>query len=105
MFPNHQKGKLHLGIPLPPHVYLSDRSGNAAAEREGNTLKSFKDVCLEHGSSQGQNLALTVLCVPNVLDSGTFQTCNRVAFGSKRIHPPFRHHSPRSLTPSTSQSR
>jgi len=39
-----------------------------AAEREGNNLKGFKDFCLKNGSSQDQNLALTLLFVPNSLD-------------------------------------
>jgi len=29
---------------------------------------TFKDVCQKRGSSQGQNLALTVFCVPKSLD-------------------------------------
>ena len=41
-----------------------------AAEREENNLKQFKDFCLKNGSSQGQNLTLTVLFIPNSLDSG-----------------------------------
>ena len=32
------------------------------------TENGFKDVRTENGSSQGQNLALTVLCVPHLLD-------------------------------------
>ena len=39
------------------------------ADRKDNTLKG-KDVCLTNGSSQGQNLALTVLYVPKWLHSG-----------------------------------
>jgi len=35
----------------------------------GEQLDFFKDICLKNGSSQGQNLALTVLFVPNSLDS------------------------------------
>ena len=34
-------------------------------------LEGFKDVCLKHGSSQGPNLALTILYVPFWLDSGS----------------------------------
>ena len=37
---------------------------------EKETPEKFKDVRLTDGSSQGQNLALTVLDVPNPLDSG-----------------------------------
>ena len=43
-----------------------------AAERGGNTLKGFKDVRTENGSSQGQNLALTGLLVPTSLDRGFY---------------------------------
>ena len=32
-------------------------------------FEGFTDICLENGSSQGQNLALTVVCVPSSLDS------------------------------------
>jgi len=38
--------------------------------REGNNLKGFKNFCKKNDSSQGQNLVLSVLCVPNSLDSG-----------------------------------
>jgi len=41
-----------------------------ASDRRGNTFKGFKDVRAINGSSQGQNLALTVLYVPSSLDSG-----------------------------------
>ena len=46
------------------------RIQRAATDREGNNLKDFKDFNLENGSSQGHNLALTVLRVPSPLDSG-----------------------------------
>jgi len=49
---------------------LGKQTMRAAAEREGNNLKYSKDVCLKNGSSQGQNLALTVVFVPISLDSG-----------------------------------
>ena len=42
----------------------------AATERDGNNSKGFQDFRLKNGSSLGQNLALTVSCVPNALDSG-----------------------------------
>jgi len=37
----------------------------AAAERGGNNLRGFKDVRTEHGSTQGQILAVSVLYVPD----------------------------------------
>ena len=40
----------------------------------GGNLKGFKDHRTENGSSQGQNLALTALCVPNSRDSGHTQS-------------------------------
>ena len=43
---------------------------SAAADREGNSIKRFEEICLKNGSSQGQNLALAVLLVPKLLDSG-----------------------------------
>jgi len=65
-------------------LYLTRRD-LPAAEREGNILKYFKDVCLENGSSQGQNLAFTVLFVPNSLKSGLPKL--RVAFLSEGSPP------------------
>ena len=41
-----------------------------APERRGDNLKGFKGFHLKNGSSQGQDLALTVLYVPCSLDSG-----------------------------------
>ena len=41
-----------------------------AVQQEVNDLKGFKHF-RENGASQGQNLALTVLCVPSSLDSST----------------------------------
>ena len=43
---------------------------DAASEREGNNLKGCGGCPPEAGSSQGRNLALTVLFVPNSLCSG-----------------------------------
>ena len=40
----------------------------SAAERKQINFRGLKDFYLKHGSSQGQNLALTVLCVPNLPD-------------------------------------
>ena len=40
------------------------------AERAGKKINLFEVVCLENGSRQKQNLALTFLFVPNSLDSG-----------------------------------
>ena len=39
--------------------------------REREDLKGFKHLCLKNSSSQGQNLASTVIFVPTSLDSGT----------------------------------
>ena len=52
----------------------------AAVERGGTTLNGVKDfrsengLLPENGSSQGQNMALTCLFVPNLLDSGQPET-------------------------------
>jgi len=35
-----------------------------------DTIRNKVGICLHNGASQGQNLALTVLFVPNSLDSG-----------------------------------
>ena len=37
-----------------------------SVQRKGNNVNGFTDVCLKIGSSQGQNLVLTVLCVPSL---------------------------------------
>ena len=44
-------------------------NGGTADERGGKNLHGLKDVCIKNGSSQGQNLALTVLSVPSSLNS------------------------------------
>ena len=49
---------------------LEEAYAVSAAEREGNKSNGFENIRRENGSSQGQILALTVLCVPNSLDSG-----------------------------------
>ena len=42
----------------------------AAAELERNNIKRFLSILAEIGSSQGQNMVLTVLFVPTLIDSG-----------------------------------
>jgi hypothetical protein len=39
-------------------------------EQGENNLKGFQDFHLNNGSRKGENLALTVLHVPSLLDSG-----------------------------------
>ena len=51
-----------------------------AAERGGHNLRGSQDVCLKNGSSQGQNLALTVVYVPSSLAS-----CALRARGESRV--------------------
>jgi len=46
--------------------------GLATAEREWYNSKGFKACCLKHDTIQGQNLALTVLLVPNSQAIGTW---------------------------------
>ena len=41
----------------------------------GNNSNGFQDFHTENGSRQGQNLALTGLCVPSWLDSGQLRHC------------------------------
>jgi len=59
----------------------------AALEREQNNLKGFKDFHLKNGSSQGQNLALPVLCVPNSLDSHQPPEVNYLPLSRMKISP------------------
>ena len=51
---------ISLPLSLPP----------TAAERGGDYVKVFQDFHLKIGASKGQNLAVTVLRVPSLLDSG-----------------------------------
>ena len=46
------------------------RNSKSAAEREENNLKGLNGLGLEYCSSQGQNLALTVLLMLSSIDSG-----------------------------------
>jgi len=56
---------------VPPQAHAR---GPARAEREVNILSGFEDFCVKNGSSRGQHLALTVLCVPNFLENGPFSS-------------------------------
>ena len=58
------------GVSIMSEVPLYS-SFETASERRGNNSKVFKDFSLKNGSSQGQSLALAVLYVPSLLDSGT----------------------------------
>ena len=49
---------------------VSQGKDRILATAGGNNLHNFEDVRPENGSSQGQNLAVTGLCVPSWLDSG-----------------------------------
>jgi len=40
-------------------------------EQEGITLKYVEDFCLNNGSSQGRNLAMTVVYVPRLREGGS----------------------------------
>ena len=54
-------------------LYL-DRPSGSAVERGGNNLTGCKDLLSENSLSSGQNLALTGLCVPNLLNRRTLNT-------------------------------
>ena len=67
--------------PRPPRLWVilgyvlklalaREISPATAVQRGRNQLQGSKHFRTENGSSQGQNLALTVLCVQNSLDSG-----------------------------------
>ena len=43
----------------------ANRQRASRCKREGNTSTHFTDFCLKKGSSQGRNLALALLFVPN----------------------------------------
>ena len=57
------------GMPTRVRVHAPSVHHNPT-ERERNNLHGFQDFGLENGSSQGQNLALTVLLVPGLLEAG-----------------------------------
>ena len=46
---------------------------SSLAERDGEKLKRFKCFCLKNDTSQGPNLVLTILFVPNSLDIGPLE--------------------------------
>jgi len=53
-----------MNLPSAPAI------ATTAAEQKGINLTGVKDFCQKNRSSQGQNLVLTVLIVPNSLDTG-----------------------------------
>ena len=57
-------------------IYRTERSHRCTG---GKNLNGFGGFRTENGSSQGQDLALTILCVPYSLDSGMIATrmCTR----------------------------
>jgi hypothetical protein len=57
---NFEADLVALDMPMSP-----------ALEQRGNNPNAFDDFCTKHGSSQGQNLAVTVLCVSNSLSPTT----------------------------------
>jgi len=69
-------------VPLYTCAYIYYHAGallaagmhSSAGERGGNSLNDFRDMRTENGSNQGRNLALTLLFVPNSLDSGWWVT-------------------------------
>jgi len=58
----------------------------ASAAKSDGHLRPFEYLCLKDGSGQGHNLALTVLFMPNSLDSGL--SCGTTA-GSRSGRPSF----------------
>ena len=71
----YRAGEVHIcvsrSLAVPPLVFSLFRS---AVELGRKTLKGFKYFHLNNGSSQGQNLALTVLHVQNSLDSDQYRS-------------------------------
>ena len=50
-------------MPGPKSGESHSKVSNTVVEREGDNFKGSKDIFLKNGSSQGQNLTLTVLFV------------------------------------------
>jgi len=77
-YPEYSRANSYPWSPFPPRrahpgpgPYTAEQArGKERAERRGNTLTGFPDFRIENGSSQGQNLALTGLCVSSSRDSG-----------------------------------
>jgi hypothetical protein len=64
-------------LPKTPSTQCTKVGSGGAmtlAERAGHKLNGFTDFGTEHGSRQGQNLALTGLFVPNSLHNGPLLT-------------------------------
>jgi len=59
----YQRSELPTASEFPTEL-PTHNTGLTAAEREGDNLKGLKEVCLNNGSSQGRNEALTVLYLP-----------------------------------------
>ena len=63
-FDGRTNGRVCFRRPLKAVEFVpSSRNRSILGGR--NKFEGLKDVCLKNGSSQGQNLALTVLFVPN----------------------------------------
>jgi hypothetical protein len=56
-----------------------------AFERGGNNLNGFQEFRTENSSSQGRNLAMTVLCVPNSLEDGPILVPEGLGFAVYRV--------------------
>ena len=57
-------GQRQIDILIDAAEVLWQRDGSpSTADRQGNSLKAYEAFCLENGSSQGQNLVVTVLSV------------------------------------------
>ena len=54
----------------------------------GGDLQGFEEFCLLNGSSQGQNLAVAVLIVPNSPDSAAIITPSRCLAAGKSLRGP-----------------
>ena len=78
-FALHQSEQVPLAKRDQPNTFkdfrwlASHQNSPTAPERGVNT--SFKVFRTDNGSSPGQNLSLTVLCVPDSLDSGLVNAC------------------------------
>ena len=95
-----------LYLPYSIGREVSETHLSSAAEQEWEKPKGCQDFYLKHGKSQSQNLALTVVCVLNLLDSSLIvPNISTVHSTSIPTHtqraakvflvgfwPPFRHH-------------
>ena len=94
------EGVAYMGTSLIRNSAGPDAGWGASAQRaavtekrRGNTINGVQDIRAKNGASQGQNLAVTVFCAPNLLpqEGRKFCLCRQAAGNPKEegstLHP------------------